>query len=149
MAATAFYAGLAGPTADHGRLIAKLECWGAGEDDENWRAASAWRQLNLPQIRLEPVLKDHADALSPGRIRFSHELTALQQDDEGVTATVRDLDAGTEYTVRCQVPHRRRRRPNRSRTGRHHPRRPRRRHPDGDAARDRRLLRAGRATTTC
>ncbi|HVP02571.1 MAG TPA: FAD-dependent monooxygenase [Solirubrobacteraceae bacterium] len=102
MAATAFYAGLTGPSADHGRRIAKLECWGAGTDDENWRAASAWRQLNLPQIRLEPVMKDHADALSPGRIRFSHELTALEQDDEGVTATVRDLDAGTDYTVRCR-----------------------------------------------
>ena len=102
MAATAFYAGLAGPTEHHGRLIAKLECWGNGGDDENWTAASAWHQLNLPQIRLEPVMKDHADALSPGRIRFSHELAALEQDDDGVTATVRDLDAGTEYTVRSK-----------------------------------------------
>ena len=102
MAATAFYAGLTGSTADHGRLIAKLECWGNGGEDENWRAASAWHQCNLPQIRLEPVMKDHADALSPGRIRFSHELTALEQDDEGVTATVRDLDAGADYAVRAR-----------------------------------------------
>jgi 2,4-dichlorophenol 6-monooxygenase len=102
MAATAFYAGLAGPTADHGRRIAKLECWGAGGADEHWRAASAWHQLNLPQIRLEPVMKDRADALSPGRIRFGHELTALEQDAGGVTATVRDRDAGTEYAVRCR-----------------------------------------------
>lgn len=101
MAATAFYAGLAGPTGDHGRLIAKLECWGAGGNDENWRAASAWRQLNLPQIRLEPVMKDHADSLAPGRIRFGHELTALEQDADGVTATVRDIDAGEDYHVRC------------------------------------------------
>ena len=50
MAATAFYAGLAGASSDHGRLIAKLEAWGAGGDDENWRAASARRSLNLPQI---------------------------------------------------------------------------------------------------
>lgn len=102
MAATAFYAGLAGPTEEYGRLIAKIECWGAGTDDENWRAASAWRQLNLPQIRLEPVMKDHAEALAPGRIRFGHELTALEQDDDGVAATVRDLDAGADYTVRCR-----------------------------------------------
>jgi len=102
MAASAFYAGLAGPTADHGRLIAKIECWGAGGDDENWRAASACRQLNLPQIRLEPLLKDHAEALAPAGIRFGHELTALEQDDEGVTATVRDRDADAEYTVRCR-----------------------------------------------
>ena len=102
MAATAFYAGLAGATEDHGRLLAKLESWGAGTADENWRAASAWHQQNLPQIRLEPVLKEHAEALAPGRIRFGHELAALEQDDDGVTATVRDLASGAAYRVRCR-----------------------------------------------
>lgn len=99
MAATAFYAGLAGATEDHGRRIARLESWGAGGADESWSAASPWRQLNLPQIRLEPLMKAHAETLAPGRIRFGHELTALEQDDEGVTATVRDVEAETEYTV--------------------------------------------------
>ena len=56
MVATAFYAGLAGPDPDHGRRLARLESWGAGGADESWRAASPWRQLNLPQIRLEPLL---------------------------------------------------------------------------------------------
>ena len=102
MAASAFYAGLAGPTEDHGRLIARIECWGAGGDDEHWSAASAWQQQNLPQIRLEPILRDHAADLAPGRIRFSHELTALEQDADGVTATIRDLDAGTDSVVRCR-----------------------------------------------
>src|SRR6187431_391050 len=74
MAATAFYAGFAGPDPDYGRPLAKLESWGAGGGDESWHAASAWRQLNLPQIRLEPLLKARAEELSPGRIRFNHEL---------------------------------------------------------------------------
>ena len=43
MAATAFYAGFAGPTEEYGRRIARLECWGAGGADENWSAASPWR----------------------------------------------------------------------------------------------------------
>ncbi len=102
MAATAFYAGLTGPTEEYGRRIARLECWGAGGADENWSAASPWRQLNLPQIRLEPLMKAHAETLSPGRIRFGHELTALVQDDEGVTATVCDLETGVEYSVRSR-----------------------------------------------
>ena len=80
MAATAFYAGFAGPGPDYGRRLARLECWGAGGADESWRAASPWRQLNLPQIRLEPLLKARAEELSPGRIRFGHELTGLEQD---------------------------------------------------------------------
>ncbi len=102
MAATAFYAGFAGPGPDYGRRLARLESWGAGGDDESWRAASPWRQLNLPQIRLEPLLKARAEELSPGRIRFGHELTGLEQDGDGVRAEVRDNASGRRYAVRCQ-----------------------------------------------
>lgn len=102
MSATAFYAGLNGPHEDYGRRIAKLECWGAGGQDENWRAASAWHQLNLPQIRLEPLLKTRAEELSPGRIRFSHELLGLEQDEDGVTSLVREIETGREYRVRSR-----------------------------------------------
>src|SRR5499425_1194176 len=102
MAATAFYAGFAGTGPGYGRRLARLESWGAGGADEHWRAASAWRQLNLPQIRLEPLLKARAEELSPGRIRFGHELTGLEQDAEGVRATVRDHASGRQYVVRCQ-----------------------------------------------
>ena len=100
MAATAFYAGFAGPEADYGRRLARLESWGAGGADENWLAASPWRQLNLPQIRLEPLLKARAEELSPGRIRFGHELIDLEQDDDGVRALIRDSTSGREYAVR-------------------------------------------------
>ena len=102
MAATAFYAGFAGPDPDYGTRLARLESWGAGGADDSWRAASPWRQLNLPQIRLEPLLKARAEELSPGRIRFGHELTGLEQDDDGVRATVRDNASGRQYAVRCQ-----------------------------------------------
>ena len=102
MAATAFYAGFAGPGPDYGRRLARLESWGAGGADESWRAASPWRQQNLPQIRLEPLLKARAEELSPGRIRFGHELTGLEQDADGVRATVRDNASGRHYVVRCQ-----------------------------------------------
>ncbi len=100
MAATAFYAGFAGGEG-YGRTLAKLECWGAGGADENWLAVSPWHQLNLPQIRLEPVMKAHADRLAPGRIRFNHELIELDQDADGVNALVRDGASGEVYRVRC------------------------------------------------
>jgi 2,4-dichlorophenol 6-monooxygenase len=102
MAATAFYAGLAGPDSDYGRCLHRLECWGAGGADEHWSSASPWRQLNLPQIRLEPLMKARAEELSPGRIRFGHELHDLQQDDDGVMASIRDCASGREYVVRCR-----------------------------------------------
>jgi 2,4-dichlorophenol 6-monooxygenase len=101
MPATAFYAGFAGPGPEYGRRLARLECW-AGEADDSWRAASPRRQLNLPQIRLESLLKARAEELSLGRIRFGHEPTGLEQDREGVRATVRDNASGRRYAVRCQ-----------------------------------------------
>ncbi len=102
MSATAYYAGFAGPDPEYGRRLMRLECWGAGGADENWSSASACRQQNLPQIRLEPLLKARAEELSPGTIRFGHELTELVQDDEGVTALVRERDSGRVYRVRCR-----------------------------------------------
>jgi 2,4-dichlorophenol 6-monooxygenase len=102
MAATGYYAGFAGSHPDSGRRIAKLECWGAGGENEMWRAASPWHQLNLPQIRLEPILKAGAERLSPGRIRFNHEMLELAQDEDGVSTVVRDNDSGEQYTVRSE-----------------------------------------------
>ena len=102
MAATAYYAGFAGPDPDYGRSMTRLESWGGGGADERWRTASSWRQLNLPQIRLEPLLKARAEELSPGRIRFGHELIGLEQDGDGIRATVRDNATGDTYVVTCQ-----------------------------------------------
>ncbi len=102
MAATAFYAGFAGPDGDYGRCLHRLESWGAGGTDEHWSAASPWRQLNLPQIRLEPLMKARAEELAPGRIRFGHELLELEQNDDGVVASVRDCATGREYLVRSR-----------------------------------------------
>jgi 2,4-dichlorophenol 6-monooxygenase len=102
MAATAYYAGFAGPEPGYGRRLARLEAWGAGRDNDNWRAASRWRQLNLPQIRLEPILKAGAETLSPGRVRFNHELLELEQGRDNVQALVRDNGTGEEYIVRCR-----------------------------------------------
>ncbi|MBV9423193.1 MAG: FAD-dependent monooxygenase [Solirubrobacterales bacterium] len=100
MAATAYYAGFAGPDPDYGRRLARLECWGAGGKDELWRVASPCRQMNLPQIRLKPLLKARAEELSPGRIRFGHELIDLEQDEDGVRALIRENASGREYVVK-------------------------------------------------
>jgi 2,4-dichlorophenol 6-monooxygenase len=102
MAATAYYAGFAGPDPDYGQRLMRLESWGAGGADESWRAASPCRQMNLPQIRLEPLLKARAEELSPGRIRFGHELIDLEQDEDGVRALIRENASGREYVVRSE-----------------------------------------------
>lgn len=102
MRATGWYAGLTGPHDGYGRRLGQLEVWGGGYTDPDYVAASPCRTCNLPQVRLEPVLRDHAEKLNPGNVRFNHELTALTQDEDGVSATILDKDHGTEYAVRAQ-----------------------------------------------
>lgn len=102
MSHTAYYAGFVGPDPMYGRQIGRLECWGAGGHDSDWASASPRRQANLPQIRLEPILKRGAEALAPGRVRFHHELVELSQDADGVTAVVLDKESGERFSVRAK-----------------------------------------------
>jgi len=102
MQAMGWYAGFRGPEPEYGRRIGKVECWGHGYQNLNWVQASACRSANLPQIRLEPIMKAHAEALSPGRVRFHHELLGLDQDARGVEARIRNHDTGEQYRVRAQ-----------------------------------------------
>lgn len=102
MRAMGWYAGFAGDDPDMGKTIARIECWGDALDNVNWQQASPLRSANLPQIRLEPIMKARAEALNPGRVRFHHELTALDQDAEGVTARITNHDDGSDYTVRAR-----------------------------------------------
>ena len=99
MSHTGFYAGFAGwPGA--GRRIGLLEAWGGGGIDLDWEAASPRASTNLPQIRLEPIMRERAEQLSPGMVRFGHELISFEQDDDGVTSIVRNREHGTEFSVR-------------------------------------------------
>lgn len=99
---SAYYAGFAGPDPIFGRQLGRMESWGGGGLDLDWAAASPCRQSNLPQIRLEPILKARADALAPGRVRFNTELLDLEQDADGVTARVRDKTTGADSLVRAR-----------------------------------------------
>src|SRR6201988_1580728 len=99
---TGFYAGVKGSNPNAGREIGRLEIWGAGYRDPEYIDASPCPTANLPQIRLEPVLKNHAEKLNPGGVRFHHELIGLEQDGSGVRSTIRDHRAGEDYEVRSQ-----------------------------------------------
>ncbi|MFG2004349.1 FAD-dependent monooxygenase [Spirillospora sp. NPDC048911] len=97
-----WYAGLAGPDEDHGRRFGLIESWGAGGLSHEWAAASPYRPANLPQLRLEPLLRARAEELAPGRVRFHHELTDFRQNGTGVVASVTDHGSGTTYQVRAR-----------------------------------------------
>src|SRR3984957_7368976 len=52
------------------------------------------------QDQVEPILRRHAEALGAD-IRYSTELMSFEQDNCGVTATIRDLRTGVESLVRA------------------------------------------------
>lgn len=99
---TGFYAGVRGPNPNAGREIGKLDLWGTGYRDPEYIDASPCPTGNLPQLRLEPILKAHAEKLNPGGVRFNHELIALEQDENGVLSTIRNKSTGEDYEVHSQ-----------------------------------------------
>ncbi|MGQ4601134.1 FAD-dependent monooxygenase [Nocardia sp. R6R-6] len=98
----AWYTSLAGPTVLHGRKIGEVPAWGGGADAARYADASPRRFANLPQLRLDTILADHATRAWPGRVRAQQELIGLDLDDTGATATVTDRDSGRSYRVRAR-----------------------------------------------
>ena len=59
------------------------------------------RALFMPQQVLEPILLRRAEELG-ARFQYATELIGHTQDDGGVTATVRNVDDGTEQKIRAR-----------------------------------------------
>src|SRR6266550_2394232 len=55
----------------------------------------------IAQDQLEPVLRGRAEQLG-GDLRFGTELVAFEQDEDGITATIRERASGNTRTVRAQ-----------------------------------------------
>src|SRR5918912_2897754 len=55
----------------------------------------------INQDALEPILREHAIELG-ATVRNRAEVVAVDQDDDGATVTVRDLDSGDEDNVRAR-----------------------------------------------
>jgi 2,4-dichlorophenol 6-monooxygenase len=102
MTGAAWYSSLSGggPHDGHGRRLGFVGGWGEGNTDPDYLAGSACPTANLPLIRLEPILKAHAERHPKATVRFGHELVDLEQDADGVTATVLDRKNGETYRVR-------------------------------------------------
>ncbi len=93
---------LGGNGALDARTFYEIDSFGGGCVAEAYARDSACLSTNYPQLRLEPLLRGHAETRGPGRVRFGHELTALSQDEHGVTASITALDSGKNLRVRAQ-----------------------------------------------
>jgi 2-polyprenyl-6-methoxyphenol hydroxylase-like FAD-dependent oxidoreductase len=58
-------------------------------------------RLFINQDAMEPILRAHAESLG-AQLRYGTECTALEQDDDGVTAELTDVATGTRSQVRAK-----------------------------------------------
>ncbi|MGH6988386.1 MAG: FAD-dependent monooxygenase [Stellaceae bacterium] len=69
--------------------------------NEGVEAVSPSRRLFVTQPGLEPILRRRAEQAG-ARVEDGSEIVGLEQDDDGVTATVRDTDSGAERRIRAK-----------------------------------------------
>ncbi|TCC53316.1 hypothetical protein E0H75_06305 [Kribbella capetownensis] len=96
MGQTAFCTSLAGEE------IGRIRTWGTHPRRlADYTEASPTLPCDLPQTLFEPILVSTA-AGRGARVRFDTEYVSLEQDEDGVTATVRDRLSGETYQIRAK-----------------------------------------------
>lgn len=80
-----------------GHLITRFEhaFGGNPQRDHRYSEHAQW----IPQYKLEAVLLDHARSLPGVRVEFGREVVEVAQDDGGVRVKIREVEAGTEYSM--------------------------------------------------
>jgi len=68
--------------------------------NEGVRDVSPTERVFISQSLLEPLLKTRAEELG-ARLRFATDLISFEQEEDGVTAVIRDRDTGTTEHVRA------------------------------------------------
>ncbi|MFE2068090.1 FAD-dependent oxidoreductase [Streptomyces sp. NPDC059467] len=85
-----------------GHEIGRIRTWGTGPATATeYASKSPCEMIDLPQTYLEPILVNNAAARG-AKVRFDTEFLSFTQDDDGVTALLRDRVRGDEFTVRAR-----------------------------------------------
>lgn len=83
------------------RTIAEIDIMGGGGLRETYDAKGLTHPTHIPQLRLEPVLREVAESRG-AELLFRHEFDSLEQDGSGVRALVRDLETGELIEVHAR-----------------------------------------------
>lgn len=96
MGDTLFTTSFAGPE------VARLRTWGTGDERfGDYLCGSPCPYLDIPQPFMELVLVNRA-ARRGAHIAFNTEYLSSEQDENGVTATLKDVISGTTFTRRAR-----------------------------------------------
>ncbi len=99
MASVVWQTTLAGDGPLQRKVFHKMDCFGGGALTERYMRDSACPSTNYPQLRLEPIMRQHAEKRAPGRVLFNHELTTMSQSSDAVTATILNRATGETFEV--------------------------------------------------
>lgn len=102
LGATTWYTSLGGDEPWSRRVFFQTDAWGGGELAPAYAEMTAYVSGNLPQLHLEPLLRRHAERRAPEGVLFNCELTAIEQNEEGVAAQILDRANGETFTVHTQ-----------------------------------------------
>ncbi|MFG7942313.1 FAD-dependent monooxygenase [Streptomyces cacaoi] len=102
MSEVAWRTSLGGDGPVDGRELHRMDAFGGGVTAGPYAAHSTGPSTNLPQHRLEPLLRRHAEQRSLGRLLFHHQMEEFTQGEHGVRARVTDRSTGETLTVRAR-----------------------------------------------
>lgn len=99
---TTWYTSFGGGEPWDRQLLTSIPSWSGSTLVDYYERLTRSPMSNLPQHLLEPIVRRRAEEINGGEaVLFSRELTSLEQDEDGVTATVRDRNSGATSTVRA------------------------------------------------
>src|SRR5215216_304996 len=84
------------------KIIHEMDAFGGGSLRPTYEADSPVMSGNYPQLRLEPLLREQAEARAPGQVRYNHEVTGWEQLDDGVSVAVKNHDTGEDLTIKAR-----------------------------------------------
>ncbi|KAI8259536.1 Phenol 2-monooxygenase [Colletotrichum sp. SAR11_239] len=79
---------------EEGKEVFSRDAWGGGQYAEEYAQHSPSRYCILPQIKLEPILKQRAVELNPHRIFYGHEVLMTEDHGDFADVTVKNRSTG-------------------------------------------------------
>lgn len=102
MSTVGWYTSLGGDGELDRKTIHVMDAFGGNSLKEIYEKDSPTRAANYPQLRLEPLLLEHARTLPEATLNYHHEMQSFSQDAEGVTAVIKIRDTEELYEVRAK-----------------------------------------------
>ena len=102
MSKTRWCTSLGGDGPHDRKVLFELETFGGGSLASHYKLNSPCESTIYPQVRLEPLMREHADAMPLGKLMFNCSLLTLEQDVDGVTAEIEERGTGEKHTVRAR-----------------------------------------------